>query len=131
MGTGRAITIGNQEQTFDGSADIAFSLTEMGAIPATAKGSANGVATLDADGKVPAAQLPSYVDDVVEGYYSEGAFYKEEALSTEITGESSKIYVDLATNKSYRFGGTVYVEISSGDMVAISNEEIESIYASA
>ena len=131
LAAGRVITIGNQEQTFDGSADIAFDLSQMGAIPATAKGSANGVATLDADGKVPAAQLPSYVDDVVEGYYSEGAFYKEEAFSTEITGESSKIYVDLATNKSYRFGGTVYVEISSGDMVAISNEEIESIYASA
>ena len=40
-------------------------------------GVANGVATLDANGKVPASQLPSYVDDVIEGYYHEGTFYEE------------------------------------------------------
>lgn len=127
----RTITVGNKENTFDGSANISFSLADIGAIPKTEKGSANGVATLDADGKVPSSQLPSYVDDVVEGYYADGAFYAEEAHTTEITGESSKIYVDLTTNKTYRFGGTTYVEITSGDMVALSNTEIDSIYANA
>ena len=44
---------------------------------------------------------------------------------------SSKIYVDKATNKTYRYGGSVYVEITSGDMVALSNAEIDEIYANA
>lgn len=67
-------------------------------------GSANGVATLDSGGKVPQSQLPSYVDDVVE-------FASKSAFPT--TGESSKIYVDLATNKTYRWSGSDYVEISA------------------
>ena len=87
-------------------------------------GQANGVAQLDANGKVPSTQLPSYVDDVVEGYFYNEKFYKEEAHTTEI------IYVDLAKNKTYRYGGTTYVEISSSDMVAITNAEIDTVVAS-
>ena len=64
-------------------------------------------------GKVPASQLPSYVDDVIEGYYYNGAFYEEAAHTTEITPEAGKIYVDLSTNVQYRWGGSAYVEISS------------------
>ena len=71
-----------------------------------------GVATLHATGQVPASQLPSYVDDVVEGYYVEGAFYKDEAHQEVITGESSKIYVDLTSENTYRWSGTIFVEIS-------------------
>ena len=78
----------------------------------TQKGSANGVATLDGNGKVPSSQLPSYVDDVVEGYYYNGQFYTDSAHTQLITPETGKIYVDLDTNKSYRWGGTTYVEIS-------------------
>jgi hypothetical protein len=55
------------------------------------------------DGKIPAAQLPSYVDDVLE-YASVSAF--------PATGESGKIYVATGTNKTYRWGGSAYVEIS-------------------
>ena len=55
------------------------------------------------DGKVPAAQLPSYVDDVLE-YDTMSAF--------PATGESSKIYVAKDTNLVYRWSGTQYVEIS-------------------
>ena len=61
-------------------------------------------ATLGSDGKVPASQLPSYVDDVVE--YSAKAKFPA-------TGETGKIYVDLSTNKTYRWGGSAYVEISA------------------
>lgn len=61
-------------------------------------------ATLGSDGKVPASQLPSYVDDVVE--YSAKANFPA-------TGETGKIYVDLSTNKTYRWGGSAYVEISA------------------
>lgn len=67
-------------------------------------GVASGVATLDTTGKVPASQLPSYVDDVLE-YTSLAGF--------PTTGQSGIIYVDLATNKTYRWGGTDYVEISA------------------
>lgn len=78
----------------------------------TQKGSANGVASLDGNGKVPSSQLPSYVDDVVEGYYYNGQFYTDSAHTKLITPETGKIYVDLNTNKTYRWSGTTYVEIS-------------------
>lgn len=79
---------------------------------ASLKGVANGVASLDSTGKVPSSQLPSFVDDVIEGYYYNSKFYKEAAHTTEITGEGGKIYVDLPTNKTYRWSGTAYVVIS-------------------
>ena len=66
-------------------------------------GKANGVATLDANGQVPAAQLPSFVDDVLE-YASKASF--------PATGESGKIYVALDDNLTWRWSGTAYVEIS-------------------
>lgn len=72
-------------------------------IPNSQKGVANGVATLDKNGQVPAAQLPSYVDDVIEV-----AKYDE----LPETGETGKIYVTLDDNLTYRWGGTAYVEIS-------------------
>lgn len=81
-------------------------------IPNSQKGVANGVATLDNEGKVPAIQLPSYVDDVIEGYFFEGKFYKEYGHTTLITGETGKIYVDLVTEKTYRWSGSMYVVIS-------------------
>ena len=57
------------------------------------------------DGKIPEAQLPSYVDDVVE-YANLAAF--------PATGESGKVYVAQDTNKTYRWSGSAYVEISGG-----------------
>lgn len=68
------------------------------------KGQNNGLATLDGSGKVPSAQLPSYVDDVMEFATSEGF---------PATGEAGKIYVALDTNRVYRWGGSAYTEISS------------------
>lgn len=67
-------------------------------------GTANGLAILDENGKIPANNLPSFVDDVVE---------YESFASFPSTGEGGKIYVDLTTNKTYRWGGTTYVEISA------------------
>lgn len=79
------------------------------------KGAKSGLAELDANGKVPAAQLPSYVDDVIEAYKSGADFYEDSAhtASKKITGETGKIYVDLHTNVTYRWSGTAYVEISA------------------
>ncbi len=103
-----------------------------GKIETSTKGQANGVASLGSDGKVPSEQLPSYVDDVVEGYYADGVFYQDAEHATTITGEQGKIYVDLEGegNKTYRWSGSVYVEISSTDMVAITNDEIDTMMAS-
>lgn len=99
------------------SADVTLTAADVDAIPTSSKGSSNGVAELDSTGKVPAAQLPSFVDDVIEGYLSGGKFYKESAHTTEITAEAGKIYVDLTSNKTYRWSGTAYAVIS--DTIAL------------
>lgn len=103
------------------------SASDVGAIASSARGSANGVASLGADGKVPSSQLPSYVDDVVEGYYHNGKFYTTAAHTTEITGEAGKIYIDLSTEISYRWGGSTYVPITNGNLAPLTNTEIDGI----
>lgn len=92
--------------------NITLAAADVSAIPTTAKGAANGVATLDATGKVPSSQLPAFVDDVINGYLSGGKFYKEEAHTTVLPNEDGKIYIDLHTEKTYRWSGTAYVVIS-------------------
>lgn len=67
------------------------------------KGVANGYAPLGSDSKIASAYLPSYVDDVVEG---------ANLAAFPGTGETGKIYVALDTNKTYRWSGSAYVEIS-------------------
>lgn len=85
---------------------------EANKIDKTQKGAVNGVAELNEAGKVPSSQLPSYIDDVVEGYYYNNKFYEEAAHTTEITAEKGKIYVDLSTEKTYRYSGSLYIEVS-------------------
>ena len=77
------------------------------------KGALNGVATLDGAGKVPSAQLPSYVDDVEE-YVDSSSF--------PLTGESGKIYIALDTNLTYRWSGATYIQVglSSVDLAVSS-----------
>ena len=55
------------------------------------------------DGKVPASQLPAFVDDVLE-FANLAAF--------PVTGEGGKIYIAMDTNRTYRWTGTGYAEIS-------------------
>lgn len=78
-------------------------------------GANGGVATLDDSGKVPTSQLPSYVDDVIEGYYNtiNSKFFEDTSFTKEITGGSGKIYVDLTAGKTYRWSGTTFTEISA------------------
>ena len=76
-------------------------------------GIANGIASLGADGKVPTSQLPSFVDDVVE---------YESLLLFPTIGDSGKIYVAIDTNKTYRWSGTTYVEISSGAVDSVAGK---------
>ena len=92
--------------SFNGSANITINAVDATArVASSLLGVANGVATLAADGKVPATQLPSYVDDVVEA---------ANLAAFPATGETGKIYVALDTNKTYRWSGTVYIYITSG-----------------
>lgn len=66
-------------------------------------GAASGIAELDSSGKVPSSQLPSFVDDVIE---------VEDYNHLPITGESGKIYITIDDNKTYRWTGSTYAEIS-------------------
>lgn len=67
------------------------------------KGAPNGLASLNESGIIPSAQLPSYVDDVIE---------VDTFSNLPGTGESGKIYIVQDTNLTYRWSGTGYVEIS-------------------
>lgn len=82
-------------------------------IPLSEKGSANGVATLNASGKIPSTQLPSFVDDVQE-YANIAAFPG--------TGDAGIIYVALDTNKTYRWSGSAYVEISPSEVNSVNGQ---------
>lgn len=99
-------------------------------VPLSQKGVANGVATLDADAKVPSSQLPSYVDDVIEAYIRSGAT----ALSSTwlsltdggaaLTPEKGKIYLIMSSgsyqNKQYRWSGSTYVLCNPSDVNSVN-----------
>ncbi len=87
-------------------------------------GQPDGVATLDGSGKVPSTQLPSYVDDAIEGYFNTGdsKFYIEDTYVTEILGETGKLYISLDTNKLYRWSGSAFVYITSGAVDSVNGE---------
>ena len=77
----------------------------------TVIGVAGGVAELDESGRVPSAQLPSFVDDVLEGtLVNETTFNNPDGQPC--AKESGKIYLDTATNKEYRWAGSKYAIIS-------------------
>ena len=106
-GTATGITktmvgLGNVDNTTDAGKPV--STAQQTALDLKAnlslKGADNGLAELDGNGTVPASQLPSYVDDVLE-YANLAAFPS--------TGESAKIYVALNTNLTYRWSGSSYV----------------------
>ena len=81
--TTRAALAGKADKTYvdtelgkkANSSDVTSKLNEK--IASSEKGKANGVATLGQDGLIPSSQLPSYVDDVIEGYYYNNNFYKD------------------------------------------------------
>jgi len=79
-------------------------------------------------GKVPSSQLPSYVDDILEGYLFGGVFYNEVGHTTVIPAETGKIYIDLTTgqkNKEYRYSGSAYIQITNG-LIASTDDVPES-----
>ena len=85
------------------------------------KGKANGFASLDANGTVPANQLPSYVDDIIDVYatYDKSAtgeltnikLYSDAAHQNVITGEAGKIYINITNGEppyQFRWTGTIF-----------------------
>jgi hypothetical protein len=113
------------DKTIDDSFDIAhtpsgnISSTNLGAAvneldaekqAISEKGQANGYAPLDGSAKIAAIYLPSFVDDVLE-FANLAAF--------PVTGETGKIYVALDTNKTYRWSGSTYVEISPSEVNSV------------
>lgn len=119
-------TVGNLASlTTEQKTSLVAAINEInaGKISTSAKGSANGVAELDSNGLVPANQLPSYVDDVLNGTaqnvtqtgagtYSATAFILE-GESTPCTPETGKTYVDITSEIQYRWTGLVFVSMGS------------------
>lgn len=75
------------------------------------------IAALGTDGKILSSALPSYVDEVIEGYYnpSDKLFYKESAHTNKISGAKNKVYVDITNNSGdvFRYSGSTFVKITS------------------
>lgn len=124
-GTATKITYDAKGLVTGGSSLSAGDIPDISAtyVPQTAVGSANGVASLDGDGKVPSSQLPSYVDDVLDAYIVSGAtalsagWLSATEGGSALTPTTGVIYVVLTAgeyqNKTFRWSGTTYVEISS------------------
>jgi hypothetical protein len=81
--------------------------------PLSEKGQIDGYASLDSNGKVPAGQLPSFVDDVLE--FADLASFPAE-------GEGGKIYVAIDSSKAYRWSGSVYTEISPSEVNSVNGQ---------
>jgi hypothetical protein len=90
------------------------------------KGKANGFASLDANGTVPANQLPSYVDDIIDVYatYDKSAtgeltnikLYSDAAHQNAITGEAGKIYINITNGEppyQFRWTGTIFARLDA------------------
>jgi hypothetical protein len=109
--------------------DINDVLAALNAFKAT-KAQANGLASLDENGKVPAGQLPSYVDDVIDVYATYDVsdtnevtnikLYTNENHTTAVVGEAGKSYNDITPDHpgyQFRWSGTTWVQIVSGGLI--------------
>ena len=113
-----------------------------GKISSSEKGSASGVCPLNASGMVDPSYLPSFVDDVIEGYPVTGAtplsagWLSKTSGGSALTPETDKIYILMAdsgsysANSTFRWSGSTYVLLSDGNISAITNAEIDIILAS-
>ena len=93
-------------------------------------GTANGIAELDSSGLVPSSQLPSYVDDVMNGYYANSQFYPESSPTypgyldngvfyadanhtVVITPVADSYYYDITGDQYYQYNGSAYVQTTA------------------
>ncbi len=114
----------NEHKHYNGTTLVAAAAADnTQRIPMSMKGAANGVAELDGDGLVPASQLPSYVDDIIDVIVETSGntknFFKVTSAGAKgdalTTGEKGKIYVDInaTIDGSYRWSGTQFVAIGN------------------
>ena len=109
--------------------DIDEVLAALDTFKAT-KAQANGLASLDENGKVPAGQLPSYVDDVIDVYATYDVsdtnevtnikLYTDADHTTAVVGEAGKSYNDITPDHpgyQFRWSGTTWVQIVSGGLI--------------
>lgn len=109
--------------------DISDVQAALDAFKAT-KAQANGLASLDENGKVPAGQLPSYVDDVIDVYATYDVsdtnevtnikLYTDADHTTAVVGEAGKFYNDITPDHpgyQFRWSGTTWVQIVSGGLI--------------
>lgn len=109
--------------------DIDEVLAALDAFKAT-KAQANGLASLDENGKVPAGQLPSYVDNVIDVYATYDVsdtnevtnikLYTDADHTTAVVGEAGKSYNDITPGHpgyQFRWSGTTWVQIVSGGLI--------------
>lgn len=109
--------------------DINDVLAALNAFKAT-KAQANGLASLDENGKVPAGQLPSYVDNVIDVYATYDVsdtnevtnikLYTDADHTTAVVGEAGKFYKDITPDHpgyQFRWSGTTWVQIVSGGLI--------------
>lgn len=109
--------------------DISDVQAALDAFKAT-KAQANGLASLDENGKVPAGQLPSYVDDVIDVYATYDVsdtnevtnikLYTDANHTTAVVGEAGKSYNDITPDHpgyQFRWSGTTWVQIVSGGLI--------------
>lgn len=124
-GTATKITYDSKGLVTAGASLAAGDIPDISAtyVAVSTKGQANGVASLGADGKVPSAQLPSFVDDVIDSYIVAGStalsagWLSKTSGGTALTPETDKIYVIVEAgayqNRTFRWSGSTYVEISA------------------
>lgn len=117
---------GHPASYFAKDGDAAMLITTM-------MGNPDGLCPLDANGQVSSEFLPSYVDDVIECYVDtqHNKLYSDPARLKEIIPERGKIYISLDggdKDYSYRWGGSKLVEITSSDMVEITEEAIVKLW---
>ena len=86
------------------AADVVSGTLAVDRIPSIPDSKIENVSASKLVGTIPTGNLPSYVDDVIEA---------DDYDSLPPTGEAGKVYVDKETNKTYRWGGSAYVEISA------------------
>lgn len=75
-------------------------------------------------GKIPASVIPLQFEDVLQGFYDSGAdkFFEESGLTTEIVGEEGKLYIDIPTNRLFRFDGTGFIVVIDADDIQSIND---------
>ncbi len=121
---------------------VGSALINYDALAYSARGAANGVAPLNANGTIDSSYLPSFVDDVIEAYARTNQdelgstwLATVSATGTVITPEVGKIYVlmnsstNYEQNTQFRWGGTAYVQLNDSGCTSITNAEIDAIIA--